>query len=197
MTRAELPAGRDGREKGSHAVRFAPGHRRPAAHPGDARRAAPRPRRRLERRHRRARDVQPVRRRRPSDRRRGDRLDSSRPDHPGPRYRSRVRALRPLPPPGPQCRRTLPSLLDEFATLRRRISTSCGAGGSRTRSSTGRGVHPRLGPVTLRQLLAAWVVHDLGHIAQVTRVMAKQYREAIGPWVPFLPVVSDRPAPVS
>ena len=57
--------------------------------------------------------------------------------------------------------------------------------------------HPGLGPVTLRQLLAAWVVHDLGHVAQVSRVMAKQYREAIGPWAPYLPVVTDRPSPAS
>lgn len=53
-------------------------------------------------------------------------------------------------------------------------------------------MHPFLGPVTLRQLLAAWVVHDLGHIAQITRVMAKQYRGDVGPWVPFLPVLTDR-----
>ncbi len=59
------------------------------------------------------------------------------------------------------------------------------------------GVHPSLGSVTLRQLLAAWVVHDLGHIAQAVRVMAKQYREAIGPWEPYLPVVTDRPVPRS
>jgi hypothetical protein len=57
------------------------------------------------------------------------------------------------------------------------------------------GEHPSLGPVTLRQLLATWVVHDLGHIAQVARVMAKQYRAEVGPWVPFLPVLSDREAP--
>ena len=59
------------------------------------------------------------------------------------------------------------------------------------------GAHPSLGRVTLRQLLSAWVVHDLGHIAQVARVMAKQYREAIGPWVPYLPVVTDHPTPRS
>jgi DinB superfamily len=59
------------------------------------------------------------------------------------------------------------------------------------------GTHPALGPVTLGQLLAAWVVHDLGHIAQVARVMAKQYRDAIGPWVPFLPVVTDHETPRS
>ena len=51
------------------------------------------------------------------------------------------------------------------------------------------GVHPAFGDVTLRQLLATWVVHDLGHVAQVARVMAKQYRDAIGPWRAYLPVV--------
>jgi hypothetical protein len=59
------------------------------------------------------------------------------------------------------------------------------------------GQHPSLGPVTLRQLLAAWVVHDLGHVAQVARVMAKQYRDEVGPWVPFLPVLTDHMAPRS
>lgn len=59
------------------------------------------------------------------------------------------------------------------------------------------GVHPSFGSVTLRQLLATWVVHDLGHLAQVARVMAKQYREAVGPWAAFLPVLTDREAPRS
>lgn len=58
-------------------------------------------------------------------------------------------------------------------------------------------VHPALGTVTLRHLLAAWVAHDLGHLAQVARVMAKQYREAVGPWRGFLPVLDDRPTPAS
>ncbi|MFL5386837.1 MAG: DinB family protein [Longimicrobiaceae bacterium] len=51
------------------------------------------------------------------------------------------------------------------------------------------GEHPEFGPVTLRQLLATWVAHDLGHVAQTARVMAKQYREAIGPWRAYLPVM--------
>jgi hypothetical protein len=59
------------------------------------------------------------------------------------------------------------------------------------------GNHPSLGRVTLRQLLAAWVAHDLGHLAQLTRVMAKQYREAVGPWVPYLPVLTDHESPRS
>lgn len=49
--------------------------------------------------------------------------------------------------------------------------------------------HPEFGPVTLRQLLATWVAHDLGHIAQTSRVLAKQYREAVGPWRAYLPVL--------
>jgi hypothetical protein len=51
------------------------------------------------------------------------------------------------------------------------------------------GEHPELGRVTLRQLLATWVVHDLGHLAQTSRVMAKRYREAVGPWRAYLPVL--------
>ena len=53
-----------------------------------------------------------------------------------------------------------------------------------------RGSHPALGVVTLSQLLSAWVVHDLGHIRQIVRVMAKQYREAIGPWTTYLTIVN-------
>ena len=59
------------------------------------------------------------------------------------------------------------------------------------------GEHPTLGPVTLRQLLAAWLVHDLGHLAQTARVMAKQYAQAVGPWIAFLPVLTDHPVPRS
>jgi DinB superfamily len=56
-----------------------------------------------------------------------------------------------------------------------------------------RGTHPVLGVVTLSQLLSAWVVHDLGHIRQIVRVMAKQYGEAVGPWTEFLTILSDKP----
>jgi len=51
------------------------------------------------------------------------------------------------------------------------------------------GVHPDFGPVTLSQLLATWVVHDLNHLNQIVKTMAKQYTDAIGPWRAFLPVV--------
>jgi hypothetical protein len=59
------------------------------------------------------------------------------------------------------------------------------------------GEHPGLGPVTLRQLLSSYVVHDLGHIAQIARVMAKQYYADVGPWVEYLPVLTDHPVPRS
>jgi DinB superfamily len=52
-----------------------------------------------------------------------------------------------------------------------------------------RGMHPELGVVTLKQLLATWVVHDLGHIRQVVRVMAKQYRDEVGPWTAYLSIL--------
>jgi hypothetical protein len=53
-----------------------------------------------------------------------------------------------------------------------------------------RGTHPELGEVTLGQLLSAWVVHDLGHIGQIVRVMAKQYGDAVGPWRAYLPILT-------
>jgi hypothetical protein len=51
------------------------------------------------------------------------------------------------------------------------------------------GTHPALGRVTMRQLIATWVAHDLGHIAQIVRVMARQYGEAVGPWREYLTIV--------
>jgi hypothetical protein len=54
------------------------------------------------------------------------------------------------------------------------------------------GMHPTLGRVTLRQLLAAWVVHDLTHLAQIARVLAKRYADTVGPWREYLGVLNDR-----
>ena len=51
------------------------------------------------------------------------------------------------------------------------------------------GIHPTFGEVTLRQLLASWVVHDLNHLDQIVKTMAKQYRDAVGPWREFLPII--------
>ena len=51
------------------------------------------------------------------------------------------------------------------------------------------GIHPELGEVRLRELLSSWVVHDLGHISQISRVMAKQYRYEVGPWTEYLRIL--------
>jgi hypothetical protein len=85
---------------------------------------------------------------------------------------------------------SLDDLLDEFARLRAANLTTL-AGWRLTDTELAlEGEHPEFGVVTLRQLLATWVVHDLGHIAQTARVMAKQYRNAIGPWTAYLPIVT-------
>lgn len=85
--------------------------------------------------------------------------------------------------------KTLASLLDEFAALRgENLETLAGWQLTDTHLSL-EGVHPEFGAVTLRQLLATWVAHDLGHIVQVARVMARQYRDAVGPWRAYLSVM--------
>jgi len=93
--------------------------------------------------------------------------------------------------------RTLATLLAEFAELRAANLAELRSWRLGTDQLELPGIHPSLGPVTLRQLLSGWVVHDLGHLAQVARVMAKQYREAVGPWVPYLPVLTDHERPRS
>jgi hypothetical protein len=98
---------------------------------------------------------------------------------------------------GRNAKRSLGSLLEEFARLRAANLDVLRDWRLTEEDLDLPGHHPGLGRVTLRQLLAAWVVHDLGHIAQVARVMAKQYREEIGPWMPYLPVVTDHPTPRS
>lgn len=88
--------------------------------------------------------------------------------------------------------RTLASLLSELARLREENLAELSAWRLTDAQLDLTGTHPNFGAVTLRQLLAAWVVHDLGHIAQIARVMAKQYRDEVGPWTPFMPVLTDR-----
>jgi hypothetical protein len=85
--------------------------------------------------------------------------------------------------------KSVAELLDEFARLRSaNVSILRGWRLSELELAL-EGEHPELGTVTLRQLLATWVAHDLGHLAQTARVMAKQYREAVGPWRRYLPVL--------
>jgi hypothetical protein len=85
--------------------------------------------------------------------------------------------------------RTLPELLDEFATLRAASLDALRSLALGAADLTRAGRHPDLGIVTLEQLLATWVVHDLGHLGQIARVLAKQYAEAVGPWRAYLPVL--------
>ncbi len=85
--------------------------------------------------------------------------------------------------------KSLIELLDEFARLRAdNVAVLTGWQLAEPQLAL-EGEHPAFGLVTLRQLLAAWVAHDLGHIAQAARVMAKQYRVAVGPWREYLPVL--------
>ena len=93
--------------------------------------------------------------------------------------------------------RSLAALLEEFARLRRANLDTVRSWRLAPADLELPGQHPMFGRVTLRQLLAAWVVHDLGHIAQAARVMAKQYKDAVGPWVPFMPVLTDHETPRS
>jgi len=85
--------------------------------------------------------------------------------------------------------KSLSSLLDDFTGLRADNLAILNDWALDDRQLALEGEHPELGPVTLRQLLGAWVVHDLGHVAQVARVMARQYREATGPWRAYLPIL--------
>ena len=85
--------------------------------------------------------------------------------------------------------KTLTELLDEFATLRTENLATLASWRLNERQLRLEGLHPEFGRVMLGQLLATWVVHDLSHIAQVTRVMAKQHRDAVGPWRTYLPIL--------
>jgi len=85
--------------------------------------------------------------------------------------------------------KTLPQLLDEFAVFREKSVEELRALRLGPQELARRGKHPALGVVTLSQLLAAWVGHDLTHVHQLSRVMAHQYREATGPWSEYLGVL--------
>lgn len=84
------------------------------------------------------------------------------------------------------------ALLDEFEQLRAQNLRDLSARGLGDAELALEGLHPELGRVTMAQLVAAWAVHDLGHLAQAAEAMAKRYRTDIGPWRAFLPVV-ERP----
>ena len=86
--------------------------------------------------------------------------------------------------------RTLDSLLDEFARLRRDNLKELASLRLSDADLDRRGRHPAFGSVTLRQLLATWVAHDLDHVVQVSRVLARQYSDEVGPWQAYLRIIS-------
>jgi DinB superfamily len=85
--------------------------------------------------------------------------------------------------------KSLGQLLDEFARLRSENLGELRAMNLSEEDLRLRGRHPALGVVTLSELLATWVTHDLTHLHQISRVMAHQYREAVGPWSRYLGVL--------
>jgi hypothetical protein len=86
--------------------------------------------------------------------------------------------------------RTLESLLDEFTVLRTANLRELAALQLTEADLDRRGRHPALGVVTLRQLLATWVAHDLDHVIQISRVLATQLSDEVGPWRAYLRVIS-------
>lgn len=87
--------------------------------------------------------------------------------------------------------KTLNNLLDEFAEARRENLAALNAMNLNADDLKKTGLHPdpALGRVTLEQLLATWVAHDLSHIAQISRTLARQYRDAVGPWRQYISIL--------
>jgi DinB family protein len=88
--------------------------------------------------------------------------------------------------------RTVDDLLDEFATLRRGNLRELANWHLTDADLDRRGRHPAFGVVTLRQLLATWVAHDLDHVVQISRVLARQYSSEVGPWTAYLRIISGQ-----
>jgi hypothetical protein len=86
--------------------------------------------------------------------------------------------------------RTLDSLLDEFARLRADNLRELASLNLTDADLDRRGLHPELGVVTMRQLLATWTAHDLDHVVQLSRVLARQYSDEVGPWRAYLRIIS-------
>lgn len=85
--------------------------------------------------------------------------------------------------------KTLSELLETFADLRRKNIETLKSWNLTDKQLDLKGIHPELGEVTLRQLLATWVVHDLTHIRQILSIMAKQYAEDVGAWKAYLSIL--------
>ena len=90
--------------------------------------------------------------------------------------------------------RTLASLLDEFAALRQQSLRDLAALQLTEADLGRRGRHPAFGVVTLRELLSTWVAHDMDHVAQISRVLARQYSDEVGPWRAYLRIIGGMPS---
>ncbi len=88
--------------------------------------------------------------------------------------------------------KSLDDLLTEFANLRRQNVQKLKAVSFDEETLSKKAIHPVFGEVNLKQLLSTWVVHDLTHIYQIIRVMAKQYDTEVGPWKQYLGILKDR-----
>jgi hypothetical protein len=86
--------------------------------------------------------------------------------------------------------RTLTELLDEFAALRNESLRHLQAFDLHPADLERKGTHPAFGAVTVRQLLATWTAHDLGHLLQISRTMARRYQQEVGPWAQYLSVMN-------
>ena len=85
--------------------------------------------------------------------------------------------------------KSLSQVLDEFARVREGCLVDLRALNLTSEQMTERGRHPALGPVTLSELLATWAAHDMTHLHQISRILAHQYREAVGPFASYLGVL--------
>ena len=85
--------------------------------------------------------------------------------------------------------KTLQQLLNEFTALRAKNIAELISINQKDEDLIKTGIHPEFGVVSLSQLIATWVVHDFNHIAQICRVMSKQYKEEVGPWSAYLGIL--------
>lgn len=88
--------------------------------------------------------------------------------------------------------KNLNQLLSEFKELRKENLLRLSSADLSEADLDKEGIHPHFGKVTLRQLLSTWVVHDLAHINQISRVLAKQYKDEIGPWIEYFSVITNK-----
>ena len=88
-------------------------------------------------------------------------------------------------------KKSMEELLTEFEELRKKNIQQLRSKSINEKKLGETGIHPHFGTVTLSQLLSTWVVHDLNHIAQISRVMAKQYKDAVGPWIAYLRILQS------